>query len=696
MFGLIKKKNKTENEENIKNCKISIEEVNADTAVSENKKSIGMAILTSWTIRCLIIAFFLEFLLEVFGRRSFIKAYDFMLDSPIVFFYNINIIFFTLLFALLPKRRIFGVLVISMLWIIMGFVNFVVLGFRVTPFAAIDFLMVKDTFSMRNVYFKPWQQALIVVGVVLIILLFVYLFRKLPKYEGRRHIKSLMCLCIIMWAVVMGFTNFAVKHNIISDDFANLHEAYTDYGFAYCFTNSIIDNGIEKPNEYNEDTVLALKRVLDNEKVIGESKTPNIIIIQLESFFDPNYIEGFSYDRNPVEAFEKFKDKYPSGYLTVPAYGTGTANSEFEVLTGIKSSYFGAGEYPYKTTLNSVPCIGLCSTLMNNGYNTFAIHNNTCSFYDRQNVYNYMGFERFISIEYMYDYRRTSTGWVKDDVLVPNIIDCLEMTPGKDFVFTISLQGHGRYPVEENSCKTHVNITYDENITGELDDDYKNMAHYYINQLYEMDKMISSLVHKLDDLGEDYVLVLYGDHLPTLPIDESQLPNQTVFQTEYIIINNIGLKLDDESIAANELSTKLLHALNIEGDYINKCHDLYSGEELDDNIKLLSYDLLYGDSYLFGGASPVYYDRMQMGIREIAIDHVKVVNDDHTVVYGKNFNEFSKVYINGKKANTTYIDEFMLLLDDDLVDYEDEIDVRQIDESGHELSKTEAYIYLGN
>ena len=61
--------------------------------------------------------------------------------------------------------------------------------------------------------------------------------------------------------------NFSVKHNIISDDFANLGEAYKDYGFAYCFTNSIIDNGIDEPEDYSKETVIELKAELDTAEV---------------------------------------------------------------------------------------------------------------------------------------------------------------------------------------------------------------------------------------------------------------------------------------------------------------------------------------------------------------------------------------------------------------------------------------------
>ena len=351
----------------------------------------------SWIFKCFAIAFLMEIVLEMLGRRSLFAGLSFMITSPIVFIYNVSIIFFTFLFALFLRKRIFGLIIIGAIWLGCGIVNFIVLGFRVTPFAAIDFLMLKDTISMIDIYYTKFQQLIIAVVLILAIVGIVFLFKKTPRFEGRRNVISTMALCVFAWIAVLGLTNFGVAHNVISDDFANLGTAYKDYGFAYCFTNSIVDNGVSQPENYSEESMNEIKQELDLIKPTGKEKKPNVIFIQLESFFDPKGVTGLELESDPVPNFTKYKEMYPSGYLTVPALGAGTANSEFEVLTAIKSAYFGAGEYPYKTTVNSVPVEGICSVLKNEGYGTYAIHNNRSSFYDRQNVYEQMGVDAFTS-----------------------------------------------------------------------------------------------------------------------------------------------------------------------------------------------------------------------------------------------------------------------------------------------------------
>lgn len=658
----------------------------ASDKIKDNIKYALKYSIHTWIFKCFVIALIMDVVLEILGRRSVFAGVKFVITSPVVYVYNVSIIFFTLLFALFLRKRVFGIIMISAVWLTCGIINFLVLGYRVTPFAAIDFLMLGDLTSMIDIYLNKFQQALLFVVVGILIIILIILFKKTPKFEGSRKVKGTMIACVIAWGIVWGLTNFAMKHNFISDDFANLGTAYKDYGFAYCFTNSIVDNGIEEPEDYSYDKMMSIKTELDKIKTKEKKQTPNIIMVQLESFFDPNDVAGLNLSSNPVPNFTLYKQKYPSGYFTVPALGAGTANTEFEVLTGISSSNFGAGEYPYKTTVNHIPVEGICSILKREDYGTYAIHNNKASFYDRDNVYDEMGFDAFISLEYMYNVEYTSTGWAKDRTLVSDIIKCLNDTEGQDLVYTISVQGHGKYPDAENTHEEHIQVHYDnQEMEGEIG--------YYINQIYEMDVFIKELVVALNAYGEDYILVLYGDHLPTLSLSENQIENSTLFQTEYILINNIGLELEDEDIMASELSVKLLNAIGIEPGYVQKAHMLYDGEEEDYIIRLLAYDMLFGNKYMYNGKSPVNdMKRMKLGIDPISVTGVSNERN-HIVVKGENFNEYSVVFMEGKKQETIYVDRNTLMVEGVSAMHGDSFTVKQVDKANNVLSSTANFIY---
>lgn len=97
----------------------------------------------------------------------------------------------------------------------------------------------------------------------------------------------------------------------------------------------------------------------------------------------------------------------------MPSIGAGTANTEFEVLSGMNLDHFGVGEYPYKTVVKNRTCESMAYALQSAGYSTHAIHNNNATFYSRDRVYANFGFETFTSLEYMHDVEQNPLGWAK-------------------------------------------------------------------------------------------------------------------------------------------------------------------------------------------------------------------------------------------------------------------------------------------
>ena len=93
-------------------------------------------------IACAVLGILLTFILEILGRRSLLEAIQYFVGSPMMFFYNALIIMLTLSLALLFKRRYFILSLISIIWLGFGIANFVLLGFRTTPFSAIDLTLV--------------------------------------------------------------------------------------------------------------------------------------------------------------------------------------------------------------------------------------------------------------------------------------------------------------------------------------------------------------------------------------------------------------------------------------------------------------------------------------------------------------------------------------------------------------------------
>ena len=208
--------------------------------------------------------------------------------------------------------------------------------------------------------------------------------------------------------------------------------------------------------------------------------------------------------------------------------------------------------------------------------------------------------------------------------------------------------------------------------------------------------MIHDLITALDNTGEEYVLLLYGDHLPTITFEDDQLPHSQ-FQTEYILVNNMNLDIQDEDIRASEISTKIFKTLNLDMGYVQRAHCLYEDDpdELDHAVTLLAYDMLYGNDYIYDGQSPVPevgQGQIIMGLEEIGISRVSN-EGDHAVVRGRNFNEYSKVYDGEDQLETVYVDRNTLMVQGQTLNDGALITVKQVDDSGHVLSSSSDYTF---
>ena len=199
--------------------------------------------------------------------------------------------------------------------------------------------------------------------------------------------------------------------------------------------------------------------------------------------------------------------------------------------TGVNLDDFGPGEYPYRTVMQSKTCESAAYDLKKIGYATHAIHNNDATFYDRYKVFSHLGYDTFTSIEYMdSDYQKTPLGWAKDKMLVPQIKKTLDSTDGRDYIFTISVQGHGDYPeVMPEGYNTSIKVS------NFFNPEEQTQFEYYVNQVHEMDSFIGELVDMLKRRKEETVLVMYGDHLPTFSFTNDTMENGDIYQTEYFI-----------------------------------------------------------------------------------------------------------------------------------------------------------------
>lgn len=651
---------------------------------------------------CVVLAVFLNISMEMLGRRSVWAGLQFLVLHPVYFLCNILIVLLTLFLSLLVKRRIFMLSLVSTVWIGLAIANFVLLGYRTTPLSAIDFYILKPAFSILKIYLTPVQMVLIPLAFFAAIAGMILVFFKVPKHQALY--RSAILSMAVTSAAVLGLIHFFIQADSAAD-FTNLTNAYHNYGFAYCFAASLLDTGIDKPEDYSVETMASLAEDIEAETkedvspdaqkdsaIFADSQQePNIVMVQLESFIDPNRLDGFTYSENPVPFFTWLKERYTSGYLSVPSIGGGTANTEFEVLTGMSLDYFGPGEYPYKTILQQSTCESIAYNLKELGFGTHVIHNNTGTFYDRHLVFPNLGFDTFTSLEYMNHVEKNPLGWAKDTVLTTEILTTLFSTEQRDFIYAISVQPHGKYPSVPLGDEQPITVS-----STVLSEDELIPFSYYVNQVYEEDAFLRSLVQALETCAEPTILVLYGDHLPSISAAEDYMAKGDLLQTEYVIWDNIGLEEQDLDLEAYQLSASILKKLGIQSGFLNSFHQSFAETpRYQEYLELLEYDMLYGEKAVYGGSDGYRPTDMQMGIKPIALEQYRMLGST-LYVFGSEFTPYSRICINGDPADTVFISSGAIKADDLSLEEEDQITVAQVGEDGIFLSETDSLSFSKN
>lgn len=642
----------------------------------------------------------INIMIEMLSRKSLAGLLVFLTEKPIMFLLNIGIIMLTLSLSYLFVRRRYSFICLSFMWIGLGIANGIILCFRLTPISAMDLYDITSIIDRIPQYLNVFQMILICALILIIVSGLVFLWKRSKK--DKIPFASSLPIILFIGLFIISLSFIASKTKALSNQFDNLHDAYKDYGFAYCFTNSLFDRGIDRPYGYSEAKIEELLEEVESKLVqinsVGESnihngieEPPNIIMVQLESFMDINSLKNYEFSENPVPFFTKLKEEFTSGFLTVPVYGAGTVNTEFEVITGMNSKFFGKGEYPYRTILTSTTSESICYNLSKLGYHNYVIHNNTASFYKRNDVFKMLGFDNFVSVEYMNHVELNSIGWPKDKVLTQEILKALKAKDTKDFIYTITVQDHGIYPDVNYEEEKKIKVKIKQENTLQLKDNkseegYLNQLEYYVNQINETDEFINELTQALNEFEEPTIVVFYGDHLPPLSFENDDLENDR-YETEYVMWSNFTMEKERHDLTTYQLNAYVLERLGIPGGIISGFHQTQDTDaNYEKQLKLLQYDMLYGKKYVYHGINPYPVKNLKMGIYDQKITGVEI-KENKIFVIGENFTNWSKIYMNNEQKETTFVNNNTLWMTYEEID-DKEIYIVQVTNDNKKLSKS--------
>ena len=282
----------------------------------------------------------------------------------------------------------------------------------------------------------------------------------------------------------------------------------------------------------------------------------------------------------------------------------------------------------------------------------------------------------------------TPMGWAKDKILTGEIGKILDSTDGSDYIYTISVQGHGDYPSDYPE-----GFVPEITVTGFFDTAKEKAFTYYVNQIHEMDDFLRELTAMLESRDEETVLVMYGDHLPGFSFTDEVLENGDIYQTQYVVWSNFSLPSEKENLESYQLAAHVQQMLGMSEGYLTKFHQKRKDtpDYLKD-LKILEYDILYGNCDLYGGENPFQATNLIMGQNDITITNAYNYKD-YVCVEGSNFNDYSVVYINDKAYPTEIINSHLLRVEKAQVTAGNIVSVVQQGDDKIELSRV--YLQVG-
>lgn len=319
----------------------------------------------------------------------------------------------------------------------------------------------------------------------------------------------------------------------------------------------------EYAEEYdsNKQTGGSSSTRLEATKQFDEEK-PTVIAVMNETFSDLSIYQNMHADYQGPTYFKSIDDCLSRGRLYVSAYGGGTANTEFEFLTGNSMAYLGSGVYPY-TTYDLTDTENLAAQFKSLGYHTTAMHPNHGTNWNRENVYKDFGFDQFLTIN---DFQNAETlrGMVTDKATYDKILELLDTNSNPQFIFDVTMQNHSGYDTGL--------IPYDKQLSLNIDGEFNSNVNEYVSLIQQSDEALKYFLNKLSKLDRKVVVVFWGDHQPFFPDtyndrwftnEDDATHQERLWQTSYIIWANYDVAgnsqtSQEEDLSSNYLSSELM------------------------------------------------------------------------------------------------------------------------------------------
>ncbi|WP_242976045.1 LTA synthase family protein [Desulfosporosinus sp. FKB] len=637
----------------------------------------------------LTVPLFVLMALESFSNGSIMKAITWIKSYPSEFFLSYLLMFGIInIFYILPKRAYLVTATIFLaLFSALGFISQQKLKIKGDPLLPSDFLLAKEAMGISD----HFRNVFVVLGVLLIIT--VALIRFILKHtakERKQRYRSIVFLCsffvvFIFYSFFNSIQNAFALQLITYSQSLNYEQNGTMLGF-------LLDTEylkVTKPDNYQENVINTIIQNNTSSYPVNANFKPNIIFVMSEAFWDPTLMKNVSFSQDPIPFFHSLQKSQTSGTMLSAVYGGGTANTEFEAMTGFSTQFLPNGSIAYDQYVNR-PIEALPTILNRQGYATSAIHTYDDWFYSRDKVYQLEGFNKFITKEFLNNPEYKGP-YIRDTVLTQQILNEVKETDKPDFIYAVSMEDHGPYDTTEDPGNTI-------KASGtNLSPQSQAILDNYANKISDVDQSLKQLIDGLKQINQPTMVIFYGDHLPMLGDNYSVYKEAgfikdgnsyqdylNLHSVPFVTWNNFSttvnhnLKLSSNFMGAYALQlaqksgspmTDLLSNLMQKGTDVIINKDYWNAANLSEgtfkDYELLQYDLLFGKEYgydLKPDHKPPLNTGYIQGDAQPVITNV-LTSESSLMIEGNNFVENDQVYLNGKAVKTTYFGPDSLTID---------------------------------
>ena len=569
------------------------------------------------------------------------KANEFLSKNPKIAEYSqiVTILVSFLFVGIFRNWRISMGVLFSLATIVM-YINTEKMASRNTPFLPEDLAMSGEAGGLASmINFGRFSNMLFMIVVIIIITIIANKISKKIwhfKFSKKQKIAifilqiALVLICAhFLNSYTLEIRNLSGKGTFIkvenletSIEFTDQAYNYQTNGFILATISNLQAKTQKQPEGYSKE---AVQKIVQKYKKIAEEKNKNrkklsdekvnVVYVMSESFIDPK-LGKHLYDygnKEPIPYTKKLKKSQSSGWAASSEYGGGTANVEFEALTGLSNFFLNSIPYTSIVPANKdTPSI--VKNFNENGYKTIAMHPYNRNMYRREVVYPNLGFQEYKSAD---DFKNNSkidnSKYISDESAFNEVLAELKNSQKPEFIHLVTMQNH--MPYEENTYSEH---NFSVNAKNGANPENAKTIQAYLEGISYSDKAMKNFLSEIEKLNEKTIVFFWGDHWPGIygEMFEKELNKNDIRRTPLFVYSNFKKEKQDlgtssliynQILALNSFDSKLSAFQYLLSDLREKYPALtkqfVKTDEKSDILKdfeMIEYDILSGNKYSLG------------------------------------------------------------------------------------------------